>query len=168
MAPPIVQRIVVGALILHEERVLLLQRANEGSPYDGLWEFPSGKREPLEDTTAALVREVAEETGLQVRIVRPVATFDYVVEKPTERRDTVEIVFLVTLEGAPDVRLSDEHVAFRWVGHADLAELRASDETRRIVAGALAPLSFRRRTRSSTKEGDTPLRRHTRRTRRTS
>jgi 8-oxo-dGTP diphosphatase len=147
MTLPIVPRIVVGALVLHEEKVLLLQRANEGTPYDGLWEFPSGKREPLEDTTTALVREVAEETGLRVRVVRPVATFDYVVEKPTERRDTVEIVFLVSLDGLPDVRLSDEHVAFAWVGPADLAGLRASDETRRIVASALAPLAFRRRAR---------------------
>ncbi len=45
-------------------RLLLVKRANE--PGRGLWSLPGGRVEPGEDDAAALVREMAEETGLVV------------------------------------------------------------------------------------------------------
>jgi 8-oxo-dGTP diphosphatase len=46
-------------------RLLLVQRANE--PGRGFWSIPGGRVEPGEDDAAALVREMAEETGLLVQ-----------------------------------------------------------------------------------------------------
>ena len=55
----------VGGLIYDSEgRLLLVQRGNE--PGRGLWSVPGGRVEPGEDDAAALVREMREETGLQV------------------------------------------------------------------------------------------------------
>ena len=55
----------VGGLIYDAEgRLLLVQRGNE--PGRGLWSVPGGRVEPGEDDAAALVREMREETGLQV------------------------------------------------------------------------------------------------------
>lgn len=48
-----------------EGRLLLVQRANH--PGRGLWSVPGGRVEPGEDDAAALVREMAEETGLLVQ-----------------------------------------------------------------------------------------------------
>ncbi len=45
-------------------RLLLVRRANE--PGRGLWAVPGGRVEPGEDDATALVREMAEETGLVV------------------------------------------------------------------------------------------------------
>ena len=45
-------------------RLLLVQRRNE--PGRGLWSVPGGRVEPGEDDAAALVREMREETGLDV------------------------------------------------------------------------------------------------------
>jgi len=45
--------------------LLLVRRANE--PGRGLWSVPGGRVEPGEDERAAVVRELAEETGLTVR-----------------------------------------------------------------------------------------------------
>jgi ADP-ribose pyrophosphatase YjhB (NUDIX family) len=57
----------VGALVYDEQhRLLLVQRANE--PSRGLWSLPGGRVEPGEDDPAAVVREVAEETGLRVTV----------------------------------------------------------------------------------------------------
>jgi 8-oxo-dGTP diphosphatase len=56
----------VGALAYDSAgRLLLIQRANE--PGRGLWSVPGGRVEPGEDDAAALVREMAEETGLVVQ-----------------------------------------------------------------------------------------------------
>ncbi|WP_145813534.1 NUDIX hydrolase [Kribbella amoyensis] len=55
----------VGALVYDEQhRLLVIRRANE--PGRGLWSLPGGRVEPGEDDPAAVVREVAEETGLEV------------------------------------------------------------------------------------------------------
>lgn len=56
----------VGGLVFdHRGRLLLVRRANE--PGRGLWSVPGGRVEPGEDDHAAVVREMAEETGLRVR-----------------------------------------------------------------------------------------------------
>jgi 8-oxo-dGTP diphosphatase len=54
------------ALIDPDGRVLLARRP-EGKPLAGLWEFPGGKVAPGETPEAALIRELAEELGIEVQ-----------------------------------------------------------------------------------------------------
>lgn len=53
-------------------RLLLVKRANP--PAQGLWSIPGGRVEPGESAEDAVVREVLEETGLVVRVLREVGT----------------------------------------------------------------------------------------------
>src|SRR5216683_8048402 len=53
------------ALIDADGRVLLAERP-EGKHLAGLWEFPGGKVQPAETPEAALIRELAEELGIDV------------------------------------------------------------------------------------------------------
>ena len=53
------------ALIDADGRVLLARRP-QGRPLAGLWEFPGGKVEPGETPEGALIRELAEELGIEV------------------------------------------------------------------------------------------------------
>jgi 8-oxo-dGTP diphosphatase len=53
------------ALVDADGRVLLAQRP-AGKPMAGLWEFPGGKVDPGETPEAALIRELAEELGIDV------------------------------------------------------------------------------------------------------
>ncbi|WP_320068653.1 NUDIX hydrolase [Micromonospora sp. RTGN7] len=52
-----------GACVLHDGHVLLQRRSD-----DGCWGLPGGAMELGESAEEAAVREVAEETGLQVQI----------------------------------------------------------------------------------------------------
>jgi len=52
-------------VIRRGEHYLLIRRA-EGVPAPGAWCFPGGAVEPGESSAAAIVREVAEEVGLEV------------------------------------------------------------------------------------------------------
>jgi 8-oxo-dGTP diphosphatase len=59
--------VLVSAVALFDAdgRVLLAQRP-AGKPLAGLWEFPGGKVNPCETPEAALIRELAEELGINV------------------------------------------------------------------------------------------------------
>lgn len=70
----------VGAVLVHQGRVLLIRRGKP--PLEGRWVVPGGTVELGETLEEALVREVREEAGLEVRPVEVVTVFDRV-----ERRD---------------------------------------------------------------------------------
>lgn len=54
------------ALVDADGRVLLARRP-EGKSMAGLWEFPGGKVEPGERPEETLIRELAEELGIEVK-----------------------------------------------------------------------------------------------------
>jgi 8-oxo-dGTP diphosphatase len=58
--------VVAVALVDADDRVLLAQRP-EGKSLAGLWEFPGGKVEPGERPEEALIRELREELGIEVK-----------------------------------------------------------------------------------------------------
>jgi 8-oxo-dGTP diphosphatase len=58
--------VVACALIDADNRVLIAQRP-EGKQLAGLWEFPGGKLDPGERPEQALIRELHEELGIEVK-----------------------------------------------------------------------------------------------------
>ena len=64
----------VGAIIVQNSRVLLVRRANP--PLQGEWSIPGGLVEAGETIKEALIREVREETGLEIEPVKLVEVFE--------------------------------------------------------------------------------------------
>ncbi len=58
--------VVAVALIDPDGRILIAKRP-EGKQLAGLWEFPGGKVEPGERPEQALIRELKEELGIDVK-----------------------------------------------------------------------------------------------------
>lgn len=73
----------VGAVIVDGGRVVLVKRASE--PLKGEWSLPGGAVEIGEILADAVVREVREETGLEVRVGPVVEVLDRVHRSPDGR-----------------------------------------------------------------------------------
>jgi len=56
----------VGAVVVRDDALLMVKRAHE--PGRGLWSLPGGRVEHGEHLSAAVAREVREETGLEVEV----------------------------------------------------------------------------------------------------
>jgi len=61
-------KVGAGALIEQDGRLLLLQRTHD--PFQGCWNLPAGYAEVDESPPHTVIREVCEETGLQVEVDR--------------------------------------------------------------------------------------------------
>jgi ADP-ribose pyrophosphatase len=71
---PDAPRVAVGAVVIHDNRVLLVRRGNP--PAHDFWAIPGGRIELGETLQAAAEREILEETGVSVRAGDPCFVFD--------------------------------------------------------------------------------------------
>lgn len=62
---------VAAAVILRPDGHFLLGQRGPDTVYSGYWEFPGGKVEPGETPQQALIRELNEELGIEVRQITP-------------------------------------------------------------------------------------------------
>jgi len=67
----------IGVGICMREGKVLIARRHEKQMLAGLWEFPGGKIEPGETEEDCIVREMREETGLTVELVRKIGVTDH-------------------------------------------------------------------------------------------
>ena len=132
----IIQKIVLGGVVIKEGKILILQRHKDEDIYPNMWELPSGKREPLETSEDSLIREVKEEAGLEVNILMPFSVFDYQIEKPDEIRDSTQVNFLVTPTNNAQVELSKEHQAFAWVTKDEIDKYELTNATKNVIRKA--------------------------------
>jgi 8-oxo-dGTP diphosphatase len=107
----------VGAVVIDNERLLVVQRGTE--PGRGLWSIPGGRVEAGETMAAAVVREVAEETSLQVITTSMVGW----VERISPGFHFVIVDFAATLCG-PNVPVAgDDADDVRWASLRELEGL---------------------------------------------
>ncbi len=101
---------VVAAVIERGGQVLLARRPAQ-KHLALKWEFPGGKVDAGETAEAALHREIREELGCAIALVRPLPRFAH-----TYDRTTIEMIpFVCRLaEGSPEPH-PVEHIALAWV-----------------------------------------------------
>ena len=112
----------VGALAVDHGRLLCIRRGH--GPGAGLWSLPGGRVEAGESLHEAVVREVMEETHLEVVVDR----FVGYVERIADSYHFVILDFAVTLLGLDvDPVAGDDAAEAAWVAFEDLADLRLVD-----------------------------------------
>jgi 8-oxo-dGTP diphosphatase len=105
MAPPgnpfaVTTDVVVLTVRDRKQRVLVVRRANE--PFLGRFAFPGGYVDAEEDLPEAALRELAEETGIELAADRLEQLGAYGTPGRDPRGPTVTVAFLVADDDLPD------------------------------------------------------------------
>ena len=128
----------VGSVVVAPDRrsIVLVRRGH--APLAGEWSLPGGAVELGETLEEAVMREMLEETGLQVEPVRMLKTFDRIHRDSSGRVQYhyVLVDFLCHATGGTLLAGSDALQAC-WVKVDDLVRYNLSAETLEVVHHAL-------------------------------
>ena len=114
---PLFPLVGVGAVVVHEGRVLLVRRGHE--PLKGQWSLPGGLLELGEPLTGGVVREVKEETGLMVEPIELVELLDRIHwEGERVRYHYVIADYLCRVVGG-ELKAASDADEVRWVERAE-------------------------------------------------
>ena len=107
----------VGAVVVDRGRVLLVQRGTE--PARGQWSLPGGLIELGESLTDAVVREVREETGLNVEPVELIELLDRIYRQGERVRYHYVVADYLCRVAGGELRADSDAAQVRWVERAE-------------------------------------------------
>ena len=138
MENKILQRIAGKAVIVHEEKVLIIR---ESAKYDdgtraGKYDFPGGRVEPGESLHTALVRETKEECGLDIEIGKPIFVGEW---SPIVKNMQLQIfgLFLKCVTTHTNVVLSQDHDDYQWINPSDYDKYDLIPPNKEVLRGLL-------------------------------
>jgi 8-oxo-dGTP pyrophosphatase MutT (NUDIX family) len=102
------------------------------------WTLPKGTPIPRETREETALREVREETGLEVRIIRPFDDIAYTFVQGRTRIAKTVHYFLMVPTGGDLERHDHEFAEVRWIGFDEAATLLTFETERALVARAAA------------------------------
>lgn len=142
-----IRHFTASGIVLADEQVLLVEHRKLG-----MWLYPGGHIEPDEDPVQAVLREVAEETGLACRIVavprfvHPAATVlpapftilvhDIPANAQTPLHQHIDLVYVLAPESGQATPQLEEVTGCAWVPLAGVADLHTPPELPSLVAAA--------------------------------
>ena len=129
---PLQPIVAVGAIVIHQERILLIRRGKE--PAQGEWAIPGGRVELGETMREAATRETMEETGISIRPGKLVYYFETIQPDADGRirfHYTIFDFMAEYLAGEPDP--NDDALAARWVSASDTHTYNLNIKTRDLL-----------------------------------
>ena len=129
----------VGALVFENNKILLVERA--GEPLKGWWSLPGGVVETGETLEQAVRREIREETGLEVGELKLVEIFERIMPDAEGRPEYhfVLIDYMCHPAGG-ELKAGDDAGRVLWVSEEELAGMRITEGTPRMIAKAFGLL----------------------------
>jgi 8-oxo-dGTP diphosphatase len=125
----------VGALIFNGDRILLCERGKE--PLKGWWSIPGGVVEVGERLEAAIIREVREETCLDVKPARVFEIFERIMPDADGRPEYhyVLIDYVCDVLGGT-LQACDDVSSLVWATRDELSQYKLTEGTLGVIEKA--------------------------------
>ena len=131
--------LAVSAAIIRDGRVLIVRRAR--APAQDLFTLPGGAVETGERLTEAVIREVREETQLEIEPVALAGSREVIVRDNSGRIERHFVVLCFAARYVSGEPLPNEELAeLRWMDPREIAGLRTTEGLAEIVADAIEKL----------------------------
>lgn len=113
--------------------VLIIKRS-KNDHWPNVWEFPRGKCDKTqnEDLIHCLKREIKEETGLDVKPIEKIDTYEYLADGG-KRKTFCHNYLCMLIDQNQEVKLSKEHDTFKWISEVGEAELMLTNEQKKTL-----------------------------------
>lgn len=108
---------------------MTIRRTSTAPTRPNTWDFPGGDLDFGEEAISSMIREIKEETGLEVKDLKPFDVESHV-NKDGDFWITIGYTALAVSE---KVVLSFEHDEFKWVTAEEFLELESAPKLRRFV-----------------------------------
>jgi len=136
----------VGGVVIDDGRTLLIRRASQ--PLKGEWSIPGGLLEVGETLEQGVARELAEETGLEVRVVGLIEVFERIFPAPPGADGTpgdaarpqyhfVILDYLCEIHGGT-LSVGSDALEFAWAREDELAKFDLTVAVTRVLRKAFA------------------------------
>jgi 8-oxo-dGTP diphosphatase len=127
----------VGAIIIDEDRVVLVKRGH--APLQGKWSIPGGVLEVGETLRKAVVREVREETGLTIEPGELLGVFERVLPDDQGRmRYHYVLIDFLCRRVTGELSAADDAEQARWFQRHELPGLELAPETEEVILKGFA------------------------------
>lgn len=122
----------VGAIIIQDDRVVLVKRAHP--PIQGQWSIPGGVLEVGELVREAAIREAREETGLSVEPADLLGVYDRILRNQEQRVQYhyVLVDFLCRPVGG-ELQAASDAAEVRWFTREELPALKLAEDTQEVI-----------------------------------
>jgi ADP-ribose pyrophosphatase YjhB (NUDIX family) len=125
----------VGGVTIRDGRVLLMRRAR--APLQGEWSIPGGALDVGESIAEGVRREVAEETGVDVRVLGPIGTFERIIRDASGKVQYHYVILDYLCEAiGGEVRAGSDAVDAAWVAEGEVGRLALSETATNAVGKA--------------------------------
>lgn len=114
-------KLIQKAVIKQGDKYLIGLRSENAKYFPLHWDFPGGKLEPGEDPFEGIVREIKEETNLDVRALAVIGVYKFDIDGVGE--DTHQFTIYSTEIISWELQLSDEHLEHRWATQEEIMTL---------------------------------------------
>ena len=122
----------VGAIIIEDQRVVLVKRAHP--PLQAEWSIPGGVLEVGELRREAAVREAREETGLTVEPGELLGVYDRVLQNADQRvQYHYVLIDFLCRRVAGDLAAASDAAEVRWFSREELSTLKLADDTADVI-----------------------------------
>ena len=121
-----------GAVLFRKEKGMLLYLLLHHE--SGHWDFPKGHQEKGEEEHDTVMREVREETGMGT--IRILEGFNSIIRYNFKSRGALvgkAVSFYIAETGSKEVRLSFEHIGFKWLEYNEALKLVTFSNSKELL-----------------------------------